>query len=76
MPLPLIAHLFDTLDEPRQFRVVCPRLGHSPAHWLILLKLREGEQLAVAGWPLAQLIFLLGVLWMAWYTERKQSGLV
>jgi len=33
---------------------------------LIRLKLREGERLAVAGWPLAQLIFLLGVLWMAW----------
>jgi len=33
---------------------------------LIRLKLREGERLAVTGWPLAQVIFLLGVLWMAW----------
>ena len=33
---------------------------------LIRLKLREGNRLAVVGWPLAQLIFLLGVLWMAW----------
>ena len=32
---------------------------------LIRIRLREGAQLRVVGWPLASAIFLLGVLWMA-----------
>jgi APA family basic amino acid/polyamine antiporter len=32
---------------------------------LIRIRLREGAQLKVVGWPLAPATFLLGVLWMA-----------
>lgn len=35
---------------------------------LVRLRLREGERLAVPGWPWVPLLFLLGVLWMMAFT--------
>lgn len=39
---------------------------------LLRIRLREGRQLRIVGWPWVPLIFLVGILWMTWSAVVRQ----